>query len=343
MNDLPPIASVTFDSAAVPPGDAFDIWKAAIPFYRISLGQNVTRETFRCHVRSWFLGDLILSRTRVSPVAFVRTAEQVRADAVDSYSFFVFTEGSWSGDVDGRPLSVGAGQVVGFDLSRPFVAESTDSNGLALSVARTALGDGLRTAPDLHGHVFAGASAELLLDHLLSLERHLPGMTQADIGPVVSATLAMLGAALTMVPHPPALRANALAIQHRVRRFIENNLHDPGLTPDHIAAALSLSRSTLSRSFEPLGGLAAYVVRRRLEAVRTLLVHPDETRGISELARTFGFVSPSHFAAAFKRAYGRTPGQMREQANGRRVPGETHDGSDMPTSFRAWMRHLQVR
>jgi AraC-like DNA-binding protein len=340
---MPSVPHVRLDSRQFPPGDAFDMWQAAIPIYRISLGPNVSRENFHCDSISWFLGDLILSRTDVSAVKFIRADEQIRADGVDSYSFFVFTSGSWAGDVDGRPMSAGPGQVVGFDLSKPFVAQSTASRGVALSVARTAIGNGLRADPDLHGHVFEGASADLLLDHILSLERHLPSMTEADVAPVVGATLAMLLAAVTTIPRRSDPRPSALVFQHSVRRFIDNNLHDPALTPDHIANQLAVARSTLSRSFAPLGGLARYIQRRRLEAIRALLRHPGETRSISELARTFGFASASHFAVAFRKAYGCTAREMRDQDSFMQSAAPAAQTAEMPSAFRGWMRELQRR
>jgi len=339
---MPSVPHVRLDSDQHPAGEAFDLWQAALPFYRISLAPGVTRETFRCALLCWFLGDVILSRTDVSAVQFVRSVEQVRADGVDSYSFFVFTSGTWAGDVDGRPLSVGPGQMVGFDLSKPFVAESTTSSGVALSVARTAIGNGLRADPDLHGHVFEGASAEMLLDHLLSLERHLPSMTEADVAPVVRATLSMLVAAVTTIPRRPDVKPGTLTFQHSIRRYIDSNLHDPGLTPEQIAGQLGVARSTLSRSFEPLGGVAHYIQRRRLEAIRALLLHPGETRSISELAQTFGFASASHFAVAFRKAYGHTARDMRERAMGMRR-AEPAEVAEMPSAFRDWMRQLQRR
>jgi len=239
---MPSVPHVRLDSDQHPAGEAFDLWQAALPFYRISLAPGVTRETFRCALLCWFLGDVILSRTDVSAVQFVRSVEQIRADGVDSYSFFVFTSGTWAGDVDGRPLSVGPGQMVGFDLSKPFVAESTTSSGVALSVARTAIGNGLRADPDLHGHVFEGAGAEMLLDHLLSLERHLPSMTEADVARIVALISRLrAGRTILMVEHNLSVvsgLSDRITVLTRGRILAEGDYEAVSTHPDVITAYL---------------------------------------------------------------------------------------------------------
>ena len=122
----------------------------------------------------------------------------------------------------------------------------------------------------------------------------------------------------------------------------ENHLHDPDLTPERIAGEMSVTRSTLFRSFKPLGGVAAYVQRRRLEVVRGLLLNPAETRSITDLALTFGFTNQSHFAVAFKKAFGRTPREMRSLL-AYNLPEYGAEGTNVPNAYREWKRRLVLR
>jgi AraC-like DNA-binding protein len=335
------VPELYLESASLTPGTAFATYQATLPFYRLGLGPGVTQENFEFSARAWSLGDLILSRTRASAVTVSRTLEHIRSDNTDNYSFFSFTSGSWIGDFGGRPITVGAGQLVGFDLSKPFEAQSTDHSAFALAVARSALGKQFRDVPDLHGHVFEGVAAEMLLDHMLSVERWIPSIRESEIATVARATMGVVNALLTSVPKRVELEPGALAFQHEVRRFIENHLHDPDLTPERIAREMSVTRSTLFRNFKPLGGVAAYVQRRRLEVVRGLLLNPAETRSITDLALTFGFANQSHFAVAFKKAFGRSATEMRSLVALSRP--EAPAAEDVPTAYREWKRALVLR
>jgi AraC-like DNA-binding protein len=327
----------------LPAGSAFHTYQATLPFYQLTLGPGVTLDTFEFGAKAWMFEDLILSRTHASAVTVNRTLEHIRADGTDNYSFFAFTSGGWDGDFSGRPLTVGAGQIVGFDLSKPFEARATDHSALALAVARPSLSKQSRDVPNLHGHVFEGTGAEMLLDHMLSMERHVATMQESDIPTVIKATLGIVNAVLTTIPRQAAIDPGALAFQHDVQRFIENHLHDLDLTPDRIAREMSIARSTLFRGFKPLGGVAAYVQRRRLEVIRGLLLNPSETRSINDLAYTFGFTNPSHFAVAFKKAFGRSARETRNLLGYSGAPSEGAEAADVPNAYREWKRRLLMR
>jgi AraC-like DNA-binding protein len=336
------VPALYLDSATLPQGSAFATYQATLPFYRLSLGPGVTLENFEFCAAAWLFDDIVLSRTRASAVDVSRTLDHIRADGTDNYSFFAFTSGGWLGEFGGRPVTVGAGQVVGFDLSKPFEARSTEHSALALAVARTSLSKQFRDVPSLHGHVFEGIGAEMLLDHMLSLERRIPAMRESDIATVAKATLGMVNAVLTTIPRQVEIEPGALKFQHDIRRFVEEHLHEANLTPERIARELSIARSTLFRNFKPLGGVAGYVQRRRLEVIRGLLLDPTETRGINELAQTFGFANPSHFAVAFKKAFGRSAREMRNLM-AYAQPSESAEGADVPSAYREWKRRLVLR
>ena len=104
-----------------------------------------------------------------------------------------------------------------------------------------------------------------------------------------------------------------------------------------IRRALGLSRSALYWLFEPYGGVAAYLLERRLARVRALLADRREHRRISELAFAHGFASEAHFSRAFRRCFGLTPSDVRGTAERPEPKGPTEAG---PT-YRAWVRRGQ--
>ncbi|GJE77881.1 helix-turn-helix domain-containing protein [Methylorubrum suomiense] len=326
---------LTLDTRLLPPAQRLAAWRAAIPNYDAHPIEGA-EAAFGVFARAWLLGDIIVTHTTVSAVCFSRSTERLRADGADTYNLHILLQGSGSGDVDGRALSVGPGQLVGFDLSRPFTVLSEPSESVSIVIGRATLQDAARAEPDLHGHVFEGAAGLLLADHCLALTRHLPAATTNDAAPIVRATLAHVVAALPAARSRPTTgEAGATRIRHEVRRYIDRHIGSDDLSPETIGQSLDLSRTSLYRSFQPVGGIAAFILRRRLQAVRTLLLHPSETRPISDIARSLGFTSNSHFAAAFRKEYGCSPRDVRAHQRIPIDPGETH--GDVSSQFQSWM------
>jgi AraC-like DNA-binding protein len=129
-----------------------------------------------------------------------------------------------------------------------------------------------------------------------------------------------------------------------VRRYVDRNLCSPGLSPQSICQALALSRSTLYALCEPLGGVAAFIQRRRLERIHGILADPRNRDRISEIAHQHGFVSGAHFSRAFRRAFDYSPREARDAGVSRRARlgvGEHNVGFDLAT-YENWVRRLRV-
>jgi AraC-like DNA-binding protein len=76
-----------------------------------------------------------------------------------------------------------------------------------------------------------------------------------------------------------------------------------------------ISRSTLYRSFEPLGGVSAYITERRLRYAFRRMTDPlREPLRVSQLAFDLGFSHPSAFTRAFKAFFGLSPKDIRALA-----------------------------
>ena len=334
MDQLP---CISLDTTGLSAADGLNAWRAAIPQYEIHADDG-----FTVRAKAWLLGDLIVSRTTVSSVTLIRTAERIRQDGADTYNLNVLLRGSWTGDIDGREMTVGPGQVVGFDLARPFRVDNAPGESVSLVIGRGALQDALRGEPDMHGRVFDGAAGLLLSDHCLAMARHLPHATTADATPIVRATLAQLVAGLSAPRSASGLaEVSHSRLRHDVRRFIDRHIGTSDLGPDMICRSLGLSRTTLYAAFRSVGGVATLIQRRRLQAVRALLMHPDETRTIGDVSRSLGFAGPSHFSAAFKKEFGCSPSEVRA-AQG--VPiSSRHVSGDVSDQFRSWLLKVGSR
>jgi len=102
------------------------------------------------------------------------------------------------------------------------------------------------------------------------------------------------------------------ALVESVLAAIHDALGDPGLTVDRLADAVALSRRQLTRRLRTATGEtpAALIRRLRLERAATLLSDNDDVL-VSDVARTVGFRSASHFSTAFKQHFDCTPSAYR--------------------------------
>jgi AraC-like DNA-binding protein len=94
--------------------------------------------------------------------------------------------------------------------------------------------------------------------------------------------------------------------------YIEQNLASPVLTPQAVAKAAHVSRSTLYRLFNGHGGVSRYIWQARLNQAWTALSSRDDTRTIGAIAFDLGFLSEAHFCHAFRHAFGIPPGSLRQ-------------------------------
>ncbi len=99
----------------------------------------------------------------------------------------------------------------------------------------------------------------------------------------------------------------------RARDSMEATLGQAG-SLERWAAQADMSRFHFARAFKAAFGMSPhrYRMTRRLERARELLMRSG--RPTTDIALEVGFDSPSHFAAAYRRRFGETPGQTR-QAN----------------------------
>lgn len=100
----------------------------------------------------------------------------------------------------------------------------------------------------------------------------------------------------------------------QIKQYIETHLRSPDLTPTTIAAAVGLSERYLRLLFAAENdSVTAYIRRRRLDECACELAQPQwRGRSVTETASDWGFRNVTHFARAFKAAYGATPSAFKQ-------------------------------
>jgi AraC family transcriptional regulator, positive regulator of tynA and feaB len=120
------------------------------------------------------------------------------------------------------------------------------------------------------------------------------------------------------------LRDAAMALQQggsealyiRGQTFIRENLRDPQLSLDQIAAALQCTKQSLQLLFSDHGvTVSDYIWQARLHHCRQELER-STGKTIAEIASSWGFCSSAHFNRAFRKCFGVTPSAVHRPQSG---------------------------
>lgn len=274
---------------------------------------------FRASLTYVDLGVVQLSALACSSVLSRRTLSHVRRGDPEHLQLALITQGSFRISQRGNESMVAGGLVL-TDTSRPSEGACTGEQieTVVLQIPRQALA--LRSdrvdrllAQNLAASVGSGA---ILADFLKTLITRGPACRPEELRGMGSVTLdlatAFLARQLGDLGQAPAEVRAQEALQ-RIYRFIENNLGDPGLTPQVIADRHNMSLRGLHGLFgdQPLT-ISAHIRHSRLERARTDLASGDLSgQPVHAIAARWGFSSATGFSRAFRDAYDITPTEHR--------------------------------
>ena len=128
-------------------------------------------------------------------------------------------------------------------------------------------------------------------------------------------TESVIGLLVNVLNTDGSVEAGSLRGTHLllVKRYIEENLAEPDLSPARIAKANRISLRYLHVLFEREGTtVQQYIIQERLLRCRRELENPSMAgRTITDIAFSWGFQSATHFSRRFKAAFGLTPQDYR--------------------------------
>ncbi|MFG1888960.1 helix-turn-helix domain-containing protein [Micromonospora sp. NPDC049051] len=279
---------------------------------------------FRAQVGISEFGPVQATFMTTMPHAVHRTPKLIRQADPEVFKLGCLVRGGGMITQDGQRTDFGVGDLILYDTSRPYLAEFTPdvpvSQLLLLRFPRSLLPFPPRELRRLSAVRIPGVQGigALTSQFMQQLARHMDELSPFDAARLSTLTIDVLTAALANALDvqsavPPHTRRRALMAQ--IHAFVRENLGDPHLTPDAIAAAHHISLRYLHKLFHEEGHtVAGWVRERRLEQCRRDLANPQlGARPIRAIAAQWGFASPAHFSQAFRNAYGLSPRQFREQ------------------------------
>lgn len=304
-----------FDTRRLPQRARLGQWSdAAAPVWDIL---SVEDGGFYAVVDLYRGGDLVFGTVSSSPQSTAREMARIAEDGIDYYAFQFYASGQRRASARGNEVTLRKGDLLTVDMTQPISTISTQYRSIDLGIPRRLLAP-LLAAPDGHGgrhHAAAEPLTALVRAHLEALYRAAPHMTVAQMEAVQGATVALAAAALNGLVAEDQVQQVRAATLFAVQRYIEDWLHDLTLSTVAVARRFSISRATLYRIMEPVGGFASYLRLRRLHRVRHELGSPSRQHlTVGAIAETWGFISHPAFTRSFRQCFGMSPRAYRAMA-----------------------------
>ncbi|MEV6026357.1 helix-turn-helix domain-containing protein [Streptomyces sp. NPDC052036] len=314
---------------SVPPRESLDFWHDAV--LATLVGMDITTEgrTYDAAMRTDHLGDLQITTVECDPGRVHRAPRFIaRGDGRDVFVALQST-GRAQVEQDGRTTELRAGDIGFFETVRPFRTTFPERFQLKIFAVPRVLIE--RSEADLRRLTARAVRPSSGLPALLAplLER-LADTSEVYATPVAERMaegvidLIAAVAADQLDEDPAELPGADRVLLLRVKTFIRWHLSDPGLNPQVIARAHSISVRHLHRMFEAEDTTLCQWIRelRLHECRKELAAQAPGSVSLGQVARRWGFTSPARFSKAFRSSFGQSPTEWLDRERTSRAAGD---------------------
>ncbi|MGE8515419.1 MAG: helix-turn-helix domain-containing protein [Alcaligenes nematophilus] len=304
---------------AVKPGDSFEHWHEVTcrQFSQTECSQ-IARPQFQARVTLTSFGGLGLSSIwsatlQGEAIRVNRRPADIRKDQRDCFMLWLMLDGHIQLSQDGRYVSLGTGDLVLQDQSRPFDLDlGSLAHAAMVMIPRPLLASRLPSVGNLAARRIAansrlGPMAGALVKQLLSLgEAAADGMDRR-----VTASVLDIFSAVFESDAPALSRGTRQERRlEQVQAYMRAHLHEDGLDVDQIARASSMATRTLYRLFalEATTPMQWLWEQRLIHSYR--LLEGGKPKRVTEVAMACGFKDLSHFSRLFQARFGQSPSTL---------------------------------
>lgn len=304
---------------AVKPGDSFEHWHEVTcrQFSQTECSQ-IARPQFQARVTLTSFGGLGLSSIwsatpQGEAIRVSRRPADIRKDQRDCFMLWLMLDGHIQLSQDGRYVSLGTGDLVLQDQSRPFDLElGSLAHAAMVMIPRPLLASRLPSVGNLAArriaaHSRLGPMAGALVKQLLGMgEAAADGMDRR-----VTASVLDIFSAVFESDAPALSRGTRQERRlEQVQAYMRAHLHEDGLDVDQIARASSMATRTLYRLFalEATTPMQWLWEQRLIQSYR--LLEGGTPKRVTEVAMACGFKDLSHFSRLFQARFGQSPSTL---------------------------------
>lgn len=115
------------------------------------------------------------------------------------------------------------------------------------------------------------------------------------------------------LPEPEYIQLDKLLLE-KITKAVEANLMEPEFNVNALAAAVYMSRSTLTRKLKAITGYTPLEFIRHIKMQHARRLLEDKDRSISEVAATLGYFNRKYFTICFKEEFGITPSEFQKNS-----------------------------
>ncbi len=309
--------AVVIDTRTVEPSERFDFWIEGAHAVFFPLRFRRAPEDLRPFgglVRQYLLGPLALTQVVTQPTTISRTRTEISSFDPRSIQLCFLRRGSMVGSQGGRDTTLSPGDIFIHDISAPSVLRSRqDTELLVLEAPKALLGREAVWAAENAGRTVSPAFSRALLAPVIRnlTDGLVAGDVTEDDAAVGEGVLDLMRAACRDRVGVDAAPASARMVG--LKRYIDEHIGDPSLSPATIAAANFMSLRTLQNLFRAEGlTVRGWIRERRLAGARRDLRDPRfADASVSQIAHAWGLPNPGHFSRLFRAAYGVSPRDSR--------------------------------
>ena len=308
-----------WSSAEVAVRHRFDAWQGALnsSHFHWTLRCPETAEPsaegagdFRARLRVGRLGLAHVARCECDPCGGYRDRFAIARDTEPYYGLLFMLRGIELVTIGDRTTCLQPGSFLMWDTTRPvsFMLRSPVDK-ITMFVPQDLMHKALPPRHCLVGRAadFQDGLGAVATSHVLAIADQAEHMQERQCGAAVETALELI--ATSLEGRSPAAGDAARSDQlDRVKRYIEENLGCPELSPREIADRFHISLRYLYLLFgDESTSVSRWIMERRLEHCRRQLVCSHRSFSITEVALRWGFNDPAHFSRAFKKRYGLSP------------------------------------
>ena len=330
---------------------AFEIYCRAIsPAFGVGEPNHEHRREYAMQATGFHFAGMAVVRTNSIAAQFERTRRAIASSGIDHIIFQLSLKGSSRFDADGVTSEIHPGDIAVFDLARSVSIAAEAYENVSVILRRSLLTPLIEDACRLHGLILRTGTPlnEMLKSHILLLHDQARRIKiAAEHTSTARGTAALVAACVgtSTGGRDAVAKGEAASLLETIRRAIDLDIANPKLNVDRIAAQFGISRASLYRAFEPMGGVRNYIRHRRLMRSYLAISDPGSAdERISTIAQQCGFSNDAAFSRAFRELYGMTPSEVRAAAkDGHRVgaPGGEVGARSFWTANR-WLLGLEA-
>jgi AraC-like DNA-binding protein len=334
---------LSFSTESVRRQDQFEYWRHTFEHVTDLLPDRPRSAGYKAKCKIYNIRNFVVVRLSRPGCIIEHSNDAIRANNIDHWMISAFHRGRGILRAFDQETRIESGQTVITHNGHPFRMTTSDHLRTNFHIPRDCLAAISGTVDRLFLTQRSAALQGVLNNYLFYLADALPKISYADAERISEATGAVLNACIVptrenLIKAAPALRATLL---EKARGYIGDHLADADLAADTLRRFLGVSRATLYRLFESVGGVERYIRYQRLIASNRALRRGD-ARLAKQVWTTYGFASASDFSRAFKREFGYSPrdaiGLAATGHGSRSEPGGDADLSE----FRHWIQSLNL-